>query len=73
MNGDKIGQLALRYRLPAASLQGSVLKGGGVVATTPDFEKIWMTGAMIVDKIAGGSGRRIYQSINRSLSGCSLI
>jgi putative tryptophan/tyrosine transport system substrate-binding protein len=55
INGEKIGQLAQKYKLPAASLQSSVLRGGGVMPAGPDFEKVWISGARIIDKIAKGT------------------
>lgn len=54
VNGRAIGELAQAHRLPAVSLVGSVLAGGGVAAFGPDFQRIWFEQAAQVDAILRG-------------------
>jgi len=54
INGRQIGELAQAHRLPAVSLVGSVLAGGGIAAFGPDFREIWFGQAGLVDSILRG-------------------
>lgn len=50
-NGAKIGQLALKYRLAAVSIQTSVTDGGGLAAFSPPFERGWTAMAQMIVRI----------------------
>ena len=54
VNGRQIGELAQAHRLPAVSLVGSVLAGGGIAAFGPDFQQIWFGQAALIDAILRG-------------------
>lgn len=50
-NGQKIGQLALKYRLAAVSIQTSIVQGGGLASYSPPFERGWTAMAGVIDRI----------------------
>lgn len=50
-NGARIGQLALKYKLAAVSIQTSVTNGGGLAAFSPPFMRGWAAMAEVVDRI----------------------
>lgn len=50
-NGAKIGQLALKYRLAAVSIQTSITAGGGLAAFSPPFERGWKAMAQVIVRI----------------------
>lgn len=54
-NGERIGQLALKYRLAAVSIQTSVTDGGGLAAFAPPFERGWTAMAGVIDRILKGA------------------
>jgi len=54
-NGQKIGQLALKYHLAAVSIQTSVTEGGGLAAYSPPFEQGWTAMADVIDRILKGA------------------
>ncbi len=47
-HGAKIGQLALKYRLAAVSIQTSITAGGGLAAFSPPFERGWKAMAPVI-------------------------
>lgn len=53
-NGGRIGQLALKYRLAAVSIQTSVTNGGGLAAFSPPFRRGWAAMAGVIDRILKG-------------------
>lgn len=54
-NGAMIGQLALKYKLAAVSIQTSITQGGGLAAFSPPFERGWPAMAPVIDKLLKGA------------------
>lgn len=54
-NGELIGQLALKYKLAAVSIQTSITHAGGLAAYSPPFEKGWPAMAPVVDRLLHGA------------------
>lgn len=57
-NGQAVGAMALKHRLAAASIQTSVLSGGGVVCYGPDFSRIWPAAVAMGHRILQGTPPR---------------
>ncbi|HTM95802.1 MAG TPA: ABC transporter substrate-binding protein [Croceibacterium sp.] len=53
-NGRTIGELALKYRLGAISIQGSIVNGGGLAAYAPPHDRGWPVMASMADRILRG-------------------
>jgi len=53
-NGALIGQLALKYRLAAVSIQISITRGGGLATYAPPFARGWPAMAPVVDRLLHG-------------------
>jgi putative ABC transport system substrate-binding protein len=55
VNGQRIGEWALRHRLAAVSFVSSIVRGGGVAAYTPDFGRVWPAAVEMAVRILSGT------------------
>ena len=54
-NAVRLGELALKYRLPSASQWSGTAHAGGLMAYGPDPNELWRRSASYVDKILKGA------------------
>lgn len=66
-NGETIGKLALKYRLPALGVQVSVTRGGGLATYGPPMSAGWVAMAPVIDRILKGEAKPADIPVNRSL------
>jgi len=51
----RLGELAIRHRLPAMSTQSQWAEAGGLIAYGPSMPALWRRGAVYVDRILRGA------------------
>ena len=52
---QRLGELAIRYRLPTMHQLREAVEAGGLMSYTPDFSDLYRRGAIYVDKILRGA------------------